>query len=69
MDVIWCSAFNIVAVIVPPSVATPEKVTKSFSFAPCAGSITVTVVDPFDAENVISPSAVVCLRGVISLNN
>jgi len=26
--------FNIVAVIVPPNVAAPEKVTKSFSFAP-----------------------------------
>ena len=46
----------IVAVNCPPNVAAPEIVTKSFSFAPCAGSITVIVVDPLVAEKVISPS-------------
>ena len=48
----------------PPSVAAPEKVTKSFSFAPCAGSITVTVVDPLVAEKVTSPALVVFRMGV-----
>ena len=44
-----------------------ENVTKSFSFAPCAGSVTVIVVDPFVAAKVISPAPVVCLMGVTSL--
>ena len=39
-----------VAVIRPPKLDAPEKVTKSFSFAPCALSVTVIVVDPFEAE-------------------
>ena len=55
------------AVIVPPSVAASEKVTKSLTFAPCAGSITVTVVDPLVAEKVTSPADVVFLIGVTSL--
>ena len=54
--------------IVPPKVAAPENVTKSFSLAPCAGSVTVIVVDPFVAAKVISPAPVVFLMGVISLN-
>ena len=49
------------------SVAAPEKVTKSPKFAPCAGSITVTVVDPLVAEKVTSPALVVFRIGVISL--
>ena len=51
----------------PPKVAAPENVTKSFSFAPCAGSVTVIVVDPFVAAKVISPAPVVFLIGVTSL--
>jgi hypothetical protein len=33
-DTILYSAFNTVAVILPPNEAAPENVTKSFSFAP-----------------------------------
>ena len=61
--------FNIVAVITPPKLTAPENVTKSFSFAPCAGSETVIVVDPSVAENVTSPALVVCLIGVTSLKS
>ena len=61
------SMFKMVAVIVPPKLAAPENVTKSFSFAPCAGSVTVIVVDPFVAANVTSPALVVFLMGVMSL--
>ena len=52
----------------PPKLTAPEKVTKSFSFAPCAGSVTVIVVYQFVAEKVTSPALVVFLIGVMSLN-
>ena len=55
--------------MLPPKLDAPEKVTKSFSFAPCAGSETVIVVEPLVALNVISPAAVVFLMGVMSLKN
>ena len=64
---IWYSWFKTVAVTKPPKVAAPEKVTKSFKFAPCAESVTVTVEEPFVAEKVTSPEPVVALTGVISL--
>ena len=63
-----------------PTELTPEKVTKSFSFAPCALSVTVINVESFDpspvesklslteAEKVTSPGDVCTLIGVISLN-
>ena len=53
--------------IVPPRLAASEKVTKSFLAAPLLVSVTVTVEDPFDAENVTSPAEVVTLNGVMSL--
>ena len=52
--------------MLPPSVAAPEKVTKSPTMAPCAVSVTVSVADPLVAEKVTSPAPVVDLRGVIS---
>ena len=49
------------AVILPPNVAAPEKVTKSVCTAPCAVSVIVIVEDPFVAEKVTSPADVVSL--------
>ena len=54
------------AVILPPNVAAPEKVTKSVCTAPCAVSVIVIVEDPFVAEKVTSPADVVSLKGVMS---
>ena len=51
----------------PPKVAAPLKVTKSFAKAPCAVSVIVIVEDPFVAAKVTSPAAVVDLIGVISM--
>ena len=56
------------AVIKPPKLTAPEKVTKSFTFAPCAASVTVIVVEPLVAAKVISPAAVGSFSGVMSLN-
>ena len=56
-----------VAVIFPPKLTAPLKVTKSFLTAPCAVSLTVIVEEPSVAEKVTSPAAVVVLIGVMSL--
>ena len=62
------SWFNTAAVMFPPREAAPLNVTKSLTAAPCEASVTVIVDDPFVAEKVTSPAAVVVLIGVISLN-
>ena len=64
---IWYSWFRTVAVMLPPSVTAPLKVTKSLTTAPCAVSVTVSVASPLVAANVTSPAAVVDLMGVTSL--
>ena len=51
----------------PPRVVAAENVTKSFTKAPCAASVTVKVEDPFVAAKVTSPADVVDLTGVTSL--
>ena len=63
--------FNTAAVIfplpLPPSnAAAPLKVTKSLVTAPWLASVTVIVELPLVAAKVISPAAVVTLKGVIS---
>ena len=71
MLVIWCSAFNIAAVTVPPepkpAACTPENVTKSLAKAPWAVSVTVITLLPFVAANLTSPALVVERTGVMSL--
>ena len=54
--------------MLPPNVAAPLKVTKSFCTAPCDVSDTVKVASPLLAEKVTSPADVVDLIGVTSLN-
>ena len=55
------------AIILPPSDAASEKVTKSLLTAPWLVSVTVIVDEPFVAAKVASPALVVALMGVISL--
>ncbi len=52
ISVIWCSAFSMVAVILPPNEAAPLKVTKSLTDAPWLLSVTVMVVLPLVAAKV-----------------
>ena len=61
--------FKTAAVILPPNETASEKVTKSFSTAPCPVSVTVIVVLPFVAANVTSPALVVDRIGVMSLKD
>ena len=49
----------------PPNEAASEKVTKSFSFAPCPLSVTVITALPFVAEKVVALVVVVRI-GVMS---
>ena len=49
IDIIWYSLFKTVAVIWPPKLTAPENVTKSFTFAPCALTFTIT----FDSVPVV----------------
>ena len=60
------SMFKTAAVMLPPNVAAPLKVTKSPTIASCPLSVTVIVVDPLVAAKVAA--LVVVLRiGVTSL--
>ena len=54
------------AVTLPPKVAAPENVTKSFVTAPWFVSVTVIVLEPLVAAKVTSPADVVDLIGVTS---
>ena len=67
MVAIWYSWFKTVAVILPPKLTAPLKVTKSFCTAPWAVSATVRVASPLEAEKVTSPAFVVARIGVMSL--
>ena len=66
--VISCSVLSTSAVIPPPNVVNPAKVTKSPISAPCPVSVTVIVVDPSVlARLIVLTLAVVVLRtGVMS---
>ena len=55
--------------MLPPKEAAPEKVTKSFTTQPWFTSVTVITAEPFVAEKVTSPAAVVSLIGVMSLKS
>ena len=63
---IWYSLLSTAAVILPPRLTAPEKVTKSLGIAPCAVSVIVTVADPLVAAKVTSPAAVATRIGVMS---
>ena len=52
--------------MLPPRVAAPENVTKSFKTTALFVSDTVIVEEPFVAAKVTSPAEVVCLIGVMS---
>ena len=66
--VISCSVLSTAAVIPPPNVVKPAKVTKSPISAPCPVSVTVMVEDPSVlARLIVLTLAVVVFRtGVIS---